>query len=206
MMGDFMDKDKISEKETHLIAPCGIYCGACDAFLGKSPKLAKEMYRILEGFNLLDVGPVMLGVDSKKVKTFLKVLKKISKGRKCPGCLGGGANPACPLKVCPKKQGFLTCAECDQLPCPASDEDRANPLVSAPGFLELISKRYGNWNIKNLKRIKEIGYRKFIDEMQEKVKNGFLTSDVVSKEMVFTKAMKKLEENKKLPRDLNPEN
>jgi hypothetical protein len=187
-----MEKDKISEQETHLIAPCGIYCGACDAFLGKSASLAKEIYQILDGFNLSDVGPIVLGIDSQKLKTFFKVLKKMSKRGKCPGCLGGGANPACPLKKCPKDQGFLTCAECDQLPCPPSDADRANPLANAPGFLELISKRYNNWNIENLKRIQEIGYRKFIDEMQEKVKSGFLTSDVISKEMLFTEVMKKL--------------
>ena len=136
----------------------------------------------------------MLGLDAEKAKAFLKVLKKISKGRKCPGCLGGGGNPVCPIKMCPKEKGFLTCAECDQLPCPASDVDSANPLASAPGVLELISTRYSHWNIENLKRIKEIGYRKFIDEMQEKVKKGFLTSDVISKEMVFAEAMKKLEQ------------
>ena len=48
------------------------------------------------------------------------------------------------------------------------------------------------WNIENLKKIKEIGYRNFIDIIQVKVKNGFLTSDIISKEMVFTESMKKM--------------
>ena len=61
-------------------------------------------------------------------------------------------------------------------------------------MLELISKRYSFWNQENLKRIKEIGYKKFIDEMQEKVKEGFLTSDVISKEKVFTEAMEKMKD------------
>ncbi|MFX1294860.1 MAG: DUF3795 domain-containing protein [Promethearchaeota archaeon] len=191
-----MEKDKISEEETHLIAPCGIYCGACDTFLGKSSKLAKEIYRIIDGFNITDVGSFILGVDTKKIKNFLKILKKLSKSSKCPGCLGGGGNPMCPLKSCPKEKNLLTCAECNQMPCPVNENDRANPLTSSAGYLELISKRYNNWNIENLKKINKIGYRKFINEMQEQVKNGFLTSDVISKEMVFTDIMKKFQKSK----------
>jgi len=56
----------------------------------------------------------------------------------------------------------------------------------------MITKRYANWNIKNLKRIREVGYRKFVDEMQEKVKSGFLTSDVISSEMVITESIEKM--------------
>ena len=52
-------------------------------------------------------------------------------------------------------------------------------------------KRYSNWNIGNLERIREIGYRRFVDEMQEKVRNGFLTSDVISREMVVSDVTEK---------------
>jgi len=55
----------------------------------------------------------------------------------------------------------------------------------------LVTKRYSNWNIGNLERIREVGYRRFVDEMQEKVRNGFLTSDVISHEMVVSEATKK---------------
>ena len=64
--------------------------------------------------------------------------------------------------------------------------------MEAPFFLEMITKRYAHWNIKNLKRIQEVGYRKFVDEMQEKVKSGFLTSDVISSDMVITEAIEKM--------------
>ncbi len=192
-----MEKDKISKEETHLIAPCGIYCGACDSFLGKSKKLASELYKILEGFNLTDVGPVFLGATQKQIKTFLKLLKKIGKNPKCLGCLGGGGNPMCPMKLCTKKKGILTCAECDEMPCPPNDADLENPLMSKAGMLHLISRRYNKWNIENLKKIKKDGYRKLIDEMQEKVRDGFLTSDVISKEKIFTEVMEKMEKKKK---------
>jgi hypothetical protein len=37
-----------------------------------------------------------------------------------------------------------------------------------------------------------VGYRQYVDEMQDKVKGGLLTSDVISSEMVVTEAMKKM--------------
>jgi len=71
------------------------------------------------------------------------------------------------------------------VPCRRS-EGNENWFQDASAFLELITRRYGGWNLENLQRIQEVGYRQFIDEMQEKVKSGFTTSDVIKAEMVFT--------------------
>jgi hypothetical protein len=185
------DKDKIAKEEVNLIAPCGIYCGACDPFLGKSKALATELYRIIEGFNIQDVAPIVLGIEQEKMKEFLTILQQISEGKKCPGCLAGGGNPGCPMKICTAEKGYLTCAECDRLPCKADADENSGDQMSAPAILEMITRRYSGWNIANLRRIQEIGYRRFIDEMQEKVKQGFLTSDVISDEMVVTEFLKK---------------
>jgi len=94
--------------------------------------------------------------------------------------------------VCAKKLGYLTCAECGKMPCYISEQGSERESIEAPFFLEMITKRYADWNIKNLKRIREVGYRKFVDEMQEKVKSGFLTSDVISSEMVITESIEKM--------------
>ena len=187
-----LDRDKLTSEETCLIAPCGIYCGACDMMLGRSRGQAQEMYRILNGFNFADVGPSFMGIEQEKVMDFLKILEQWSKGARCPGCLGGGGNPACPIRTCSNEQGYLTCAECGGMPCKPSAENE-NLFQDAAAFLELITRRYDNWNIRNLERIKEVGYRQFINEMQEKVKGGFMTSDVITGEMVFTEAMKRLQ-------------
>jgi len=187
-----LDRDKLTSEETCLIAPCGIYCGACDMMLGRSRGQAQEMYRILNGFNFADVGPSFMGIEQEKVMDFLKILEQWSKGARCPGCLGGGGNPACPIRTCSNEQGYLTCAECGGMPCKPSAENE-NLFQDAAAFLELITRRYDNWNIRDLERIKEVGYRQFIDEMQEKVKDGFMTSDVITGEMVFTEAMKRLQ-------------
>jgi hypothetical protein len=183
-----LDPNELSEGKKHLIAPCGIYCGACDFFLGNSRNLAKEMYRILNGFNIADVGPWAMGIERERVVDFLNILQKWSQGSKCPGCWAGGGSHSCPIRACAQRQAFLTCAECARMPCNRLEE---GPSLEAAAFLGLITKRYSNWNIVNLERIREVGYRRFVDEMQERVRNGFLTSDVISREMVMSEATEK---------------
>ncbi len=195
-----LGKDKLTDEEINLIAPCGIYCGACDMMLGRSMSHANEMYSILNGFNFADVGPYFLGMESEKVTDFLNILERWSAYGKCPGCFEGESNNGClvdrgnrtcPVKSCAKEKNYLTCAECELMPCKGSSETQ-NLFQDAAALLELISKRYTNWNIRNLERIKEIGYREFLDEMQQKVKDGFITSDIVSNEMVFTETIAKI--------------
>ena len=187
-----LDREKLTEHETHLIAPCGIYCGACDIMLGKSTGQAKEMYRIINGFNIADVGAFFMGVPQERVTDFLEILEKWSQGERCPGCRGGGGNPGCPIKVCSREKDFVTCAECELMPCSQGAEG-GNWTQEAGAFLEMITRRYAGWNIENLERIREVGYRRFIDEMQARVRDGFMTGDVISSEMVFTEAVKKMQ-------------
>jgi hypothetical protein len=187
-----LDRDKVTEAEECLIAPCGIYCGACDPFLGRSKELARELYKIINGFNIADVAPIVLGVEQERMKDFLTILKQMGEAKACPGCLAGGGNPACPIKICSREKGYLICAECDRMPCSGADNNAEAEPMSAPRILEMITKRYANWNIENLQRIRAKGYRRFIDEMQQKVRKGFLTSDVISGEMVVTEFLEKL--------------
>jgi len=189
---DRLDLQRVTEEEHCLIAPCGIYCGACDIFLGRSREHSRELYRIMNGFNFADVGPMVMGMEQQKVQDFLDILDKWSQGEKCPGCCGGGGNPVCSIRACAQGQGFLTCAECSRMPCNENRCDVESQSNNTREWLELITKRYSHWNIDNLKRIQEIGYRRFIDEMQEKVEHGFLTSDVISKEMVMTESFKRM--------------
>ena len=147
-----LDRNKLKKEETCLIAPCGIYCGACDSFLEKSKSHAKELHRILKGFNLADVSSFTMGIEQERMIDFLNILEQMSQSNKCPGCLNGGGNPECPIKVCAKKLGYLTCAECDKMPCRISEQGSEGESMEAPFFLEMITKRYANWNIENLKR------------------------------------------------------
>ncbi len=184
-----LDRDKLSTEETYLIAPCGIYCGACDSFLGKSTKLAQELHRILDGFNIADIAPIA-GFEQQRMVEFLNLLEQLGHTDKCTGCLGGGCkNPICQMRACAQERGFLTCAECDLMPCNRSQELSIS--------WEMITKRYAGWNVENLQRIRKIGYRQFIDEMQDRVEKGFMTGDVISKEMVVSEMMKKMQSQDK---------
>jgi hypothetical protein len=108
-----------------------------------------------------------------------------------PGCNAGEGNPLCPVKTCLQGKGVLTCSECEKMPCNLIEPKQTNDPMSACVHLEIITKRYANWNIKNLERIKEAGYRQLVYEMQGKVKKGFLTSDVISSDPVVTQALEK---------------
>jgi len=188
---DKYDRDKLTTEETYLLAPCGIYCGACDILLGRSRNLATEMHRIVNGFNIADVGPFFMGIEQEKIVDFLNMLKTWTQVNRCPGCLAGGGNPSCPIRACSQQRGFLTCAECDKMPCYRSEQQSEGQPEGAAFLFDLVTRRYANWNIGNLERIREVGYRRFVDEMQDKVKGGLMTSDVTSSEMVVTEAVKK---------------
>ena len=189
---DELDREQVNPDEVCLIAPCGIYCGACDAFLGRSRDLAKELYRIMNGFNIVDVAPIVLEVEQERMKDFMIILEKISRGTRCAGCHAGGGNPFCPIKKCTGEKQYLTCAQCPQMPCHLLEADDEDDSMGVCFYFDMITKRYANWNVKNLERIRAVGYRAFLDEMKEKVKRGFMTSDVISSEMVITTALDKM--------------
>lgn len=186
------DRERLKKDEIALLAPCGIFCGACDAFLGTSKSLAKELYRVLKGLNIVDVSSIVLGVEQERMEDFLCILEKIMEARKCPGCHAGGGNPVCLIKSCVLEKKYLSCAECDMMPCNLITREVITDTEDVCFYLEMITKRYAGWNIKNLERIQQIGYRQFVDEMQKQVKNGFLTSDVISGDMVITEAIQKM--------------
>ncbi|MDY6880524.1 MAG: DUF3795 domain-containing protein [Desulfatiglans sp.] len=190
------DLERVSREEHRLIAPCGIYCGACDLFLGRSREHAKELSRIMKGFNMIDVGPPIMRVEQEKIREFIEILDNWSRGEKCPGCWEGvcwesSGTTACLVRECTKKQGFLTCAECEKMPCHEHHGDEVIESPQAGAWLQIVTKRYSGWNIDNLRRIREIGYRRFIDEMEKKVKSGFLTSDVIGSEMILSEFRKR---------------
>ena len=151
------------EDRGNLVGCCGIYCGACPFYRSEIPELAKELKEVLkrERFDKIAVPFDWVGSyrDFKKWVNFLARAK-------CDGCQAGGGNPFCPVRRCCRRRGFRSCAECSEFPC-------------GKEYLKWLSKRYGNWNVENIKRIREIGYEKWLEEMEEEVRKGFTTGAVV---------------------------
>ena len=105
------------EKESELVAYCGIYCRLCDYFTGRIRDSAG---------NLLDIarrhGELKLFADTSRAfdfENFVKGLEWLSKEiSPCVGgCRGGGGWADCPFRKCCSKRGLRFCYECGEFPC-----------------------------------------------------------------------------------------
>lgn len=125
------------------------------------------------------------------VKAFQKVLRKFVETPNCLGCgTGAGAARMCPIVICCEQKGFLTCAECDDIKnhhiCRTVNETQLPSLMTDNvTFFKLITHRYMNWNVENLKKIIKKGYKKYIIEMKDKVEKGFYSGQVICKDSFF---------------------
>jgi hypothetical protein len=191
--------EDVKKEDRGILSPCGILCLGCDTHLGEGVQAAKKLVEIWEGWNMEDVGP-LLGLQAKGITLSLKTLKKyidMNKKGNCPGCSQGApmAN-ACGIALCVKSKGYWTCAECgdydpdSESPCPHLT-DNVIPVADNGQMMQIICKRYNRDNVENLKKCQEIGYKMFIEEAKEKVKNGWRTWQIISDKKVFMNATKK---------------
>jgi hypothetical protein len=188
--------DEVKEEDKGILAPCGILCAGCDSHIGEAKQAAKKLYEIWNGSNIEDTGPLF---GLKGIEPTLKTLKKYIQNEEklCPGCyLGGGPSRICGIAKCVKSKGFWTCAECEEFtpdsdsPCPHINPAPI-PMADKGSMMQLICRRYNQDNIKNLELCHKMGYNNFIDHAREKITDGWRTWQVISKEKVFTEAMKK---------------
>lgn len=148
--------------QRNLIGCCGIYCGACFAYRSEIPKLAKRLANALNQEKFWKIAVPFDWVGSyKDFRKWLGFLARI----RCSGCQAGGGNPFCEIRRCCQKRGYVSCAECEEMPCQK---------------LEWMIKRYKGWILKNLQRIKEVGYDAWLDEQRKAVEQGFKTGDVIA--------------------------
>ncbi len=96
------DKDNVTPVEKTLLAKCGVFCGACDAYLGeakayakelsdsqalamddkRSKKAAEKLLEILEQFNYDDlICFVDFGIKIKQYDEFKRFLRVIAEGK-----------------------------------------------------------------------------------------------------------------------------
>ncbi len=72
----------------------------------------------------------------------------------CIGCKDQVDNCHCDMKPCAEKRGITSCADCEDFPCPTID---AFGHDGAPHHED---------GLRNLWRIKEVGYEKWLEEME----------------------------------------
>jgi len=94
---------KAPENKELLVAPCGLYCGACPMYIATQDK------------------------DEKKIDAFMKQgpfsnSKLAAADIKCDGCIGGGQVAVfcrmCNMRECAeKKENVTRCSDCGEFPC-----------------------------------------------------------------------------------------
>ena len=105
------------EKESELVAYCGIYCRLCDYYTGRIRDSARNLLEIVESH-----GELKLFADTAKAfdfENFVKGLEWISDEiSPCVGgCRGGGGWGDCPLRKCCIEKGVKFCYECNDFSC-----------------------------------------------------------------------------------------
>lgn len=105
------------EKESELVAYCGIYCRLCDYYTGRIRDSARNLLEIVKSH-----GELKLFADTAKAfdfENFVKGLEWISDEiSPCVGgCRGGGGWGDCPLRKCCIEKGVKFCYECNDFSC-----------------------------------------------------------------------------------------
>ncbi|MCE5340275.1 MAG: DUF3795 domain-containing protein [Planctomycetaceae bacterium] len=131
---------------------CGLYCKLC-AEIARIPAQASALQQTLKksGWEIFGHEEV------PEFKVFCKALNFFSKlNETCPGCRGGCGNPKCPIRKCIEEKKLKVCADCEQFPCEHFDR---------------LTKKYPNL-IADVKRQKEIGLLKWIEEQEKRCEAG----------------------------------
>jgi len=151
-----------------LVGYCGLYCGACAIYQHMIKNRALQLLEVLNAYQFREIAKEAKEWDPnlEYYPQFEGVLQSLMKMfGECPGCLAGGGPPVCVIRDCCKESGFSTCAECDKMPC-----DKLEPQIQGyRGHLAM------------LRRIREIGTKKWTEEMERKVKEGFSYIEVMAK-------------------------
>lgn len=87
-----------------IIAPCGIDCSQCDAYIATVRNDTEIKKKLAEGY----------------LKKFNKEIAL--EDLDCNGCNQGGKHigfcSKCSIRACAYEKGYSTCAECSDFPCP----------------------------------------------------------------------------------------
>jgi len=128
--------------EEHLVAVCGLYCGACPMYIATQNDDEQKRQALLKQFSS---GPMKL-----KMEDLL-----------CDGCLGNGRVASfcrtCAIRACPKdKQNVARCSDCTDFPCSRITDFNNDGMLHHAEVL------------KNLQQIRELGIQKWAEYDEER--------------------------------------
>lgn len=105
---------------------CGIWCGSCAAGNGSVVDLTRRYEETVKKNRMEKWAP-----KDFDFKEFMKGLASLQKVPLCKGCVKGGGNPTCTIRICAKEKKVCNCSQCELLmSCKNFDMlEESNPYV-----------------------------------------------------------------------------
>jgi hypothetical protein len=101
------------------VAPCGLRCGECNLGNGSVAETAINLKKYIQTYDLPSWAHELPGGVDIDFKQLDQNLIWLACYLKCPGCIRGGGNPDCPIRLCSKEKSLSSCAQCADLKaCP----------------------------------------------------------------------------------------
>jgi len=181
--------------EKYNVNPCGLSCEFCDSNTTILEDSANYLLKASEDpmfFGIMSM--TNPGFNEENIPGFKEIVQLIGGFPPCPGCK---KSAHCSINQCVKDKGVDNCGQCNNF-----DIEKGNctapPTASgasitppAPIYLEFLSKRYQNVNIKNLQAIAKRNTKEvelWIDNM---VKNKKKNRDLIDTTVNLFDMMKK---------------
>jgi len=145
---------------TSLVGYCGLYCNACGIRQGKIKTAVGNLRDIIAAYGFDKLMPELSKWEPsfKHYNEFNQVMDGLVKlFGDCLGCLEGGGDPNCKVRLCVKEKGYRTCAECSE--------------VETCETLAPYREGYGLSTA--LQNIRQNGIGRYAEEMQRKVDEGY---------------------------------
>lgn len=149
-----MNESKGAELATY----CGLYCGACAIKNSQIKNAAKSLQDMLKAYGYPEWAPMVAEFvpATKYYPEFDGVLEWLTT-QDCVGCIGGGGNPACPIRICAREKNLAGCWDCAETDC------------------EKLREIDGGYSgaMENRRRICEVGLETWLAEQAAKVQAGY---------------------------------
>ncbi len=141
------------------ITVCGLCCDLCEAKTTHLQDAAKKVAdHLKDPMNRAVISRFNPQIKGDNLTITQGTLETLSNSPPCPGC---EKRADCSIKNCNKQQSTRNCSECPQFNvgkgiCVAPPTPAKLPfLPPAPIFFNGLSRRYQNWNVENLRLIRE---------------------------------------------------
>lgn len=139
------------EKESKLLAYCGLYCGDCAGYSGEIAEAARNLIEVTERYKFRQTATHLFSRELNNYNNLSEMLDFMSK-LKCPRICRqiAASDVKCEISKCCRERRFFTCHEC--------------AIFETCDKLKTLSGLHGDSHIKNLRAIQKMGVEDWIQK------------------------------------------